>query len=135
MNSAEAKEGLKTFLLLTCLVIGTYSLLSGGRLGYQLFLEAQSQDPKPQNIRLLALKPHNAIITWTTSRETLGSIAFGPSQNLGRTTNEQEKTTVHLVVLENLFPGTTYFYKIGVNKTLFGEGQSNQPYTFTTPLH
>lgn len=134
MNSTEAKAGLKTFLLLSFLVIGAYSLLTGGRTGYQLLLAAQSQDPAPQNIRLLALKPRSAIITWTTSRETFGFLAFGPGQNLGRTTPpEEQKTGVHVAILENLFPGTTYFYKIGVNKTLFGQQPDNQPYSFTTP--
>lgn len=134
MNSTEAKAGLKTFLVLSFLVVGTYSLLTGGRTGYQLLLKAQEQDPAPQNVRLLAIKPKSAIITWTTSKETFGFLAFGPGQNLGRTTTPEEiKGVVHVAVLENLFPGTTYFYKVGVNKTLFGEGQNNQPYSFTTP--
>ena len=136
MNSAEARAGLKTFLLLACLVIGAYSLTTSGRVGYQLFLKAQAQDPSPQNIRLLALKPNNAVVTWTTSPATIGYLAFGPGQNLGRTTApDKQKEVVHIAILENLFPGTTYFYKIGVNQSLFGEGKENQPYSFTTPFH
>lgn len=134
MNSTEAKAGLKTFLVLSFLVVGAYSLLTGGQTGYQLFLRAQEQDPTPQNIRLLALKPQSAIITWTTAKETFGFLTFGPGQNLGRTTPpEEQKVVVHVAVLENLFPGTTYFYKIGVNKTLFGQPPDNQPHSFTTP--
>ncbi len=134
MNTEEAKEGLKTFLVLGFLVVGVYSLLTGGQTGYQLFLKAQEQEPAPKNIRLLALKPTSAIITWTTAKETFGFLASGPSQSLGRTTPpEENKVVVHVAVLENLFPGTTYFYKIGVTKTLFGQGPENQPYSFTTP--
>jgi|GEM_PF-3963281 len=133
MNDYEAKAGFKTFLLLSLLTLAGYWGLRGSRWGYQLLARADLSTPPPENIRLLSLKTHTAVITWTTATETSGYLLYGPSKSLGKSTlPEASLAKTHIAVLENLFPGTTYYYKIGVNKEAFGKNEA-EPFSLVTP--
>lgn len=131
MNAYEAKKGFQTFLLAILLL----SILSVGFFGVSKRQELISRaffSLTPKNQRVLSLTSDNATIFWTTDSEVKGFVSFGESPSLGAKVAEKEKSKSHLVVLPNLFPRRTYYYKIGIGDRLYGRSDE-RPFSFTTP--
>jgi hypothetical protein len=60
------------------------------------------------------LTPTSATITWNTDRPATGIVEYGLTSDLGRTRPRipGEATTNHRVELDNLSPGTAYYYRV-----------------------
>jgi len=125
MNTVEAKKGFRTFVILSGilgLTLGLYRTLPG------LITSAKSSE-KPQNIHVAAVQATAVTITWETEVETRGFVVYGISPSkLVRTAPEMQKTKNHQVIIENLRPNTTYYYKVGSNEREYGK----EPLRFTT---
>ncbi len=135
MNNYEAKQGFKTFLLLCLFSFVGYAGIQGSRFGYKVFVRAGGSNNPPQEVRLLSLEKNTAVIAWKTEKESLGYISYGSSSGLGLTsTVEKNKSQTHIAVLPNLFPNTTYYYKIGVDQAVFGQSET-EFFTFVTPAN
>lgn len=121
----------------TILLIGTIVLALGAVgtiIGLRKFRgtgSKASQENQPRNIRLEEVNPKSATISWTTSEPAYGFVSYGETMSLGNTVQTGERATVHTATVPNLTPGTTYYYKVGVDEEIFDN--EGVPYSFTTP--
>jgi hypothetical protein len=131
MNSFEAKKGLKTFLMLS---LSTGAILAGGSFFQknQLVSIKAFGTPVAENVKVLSVGETSASIFYNTTKDTYGFIEYGVDSSLGKTVREGVLSSSHVIVLEDLFPGETYYFKVGVNDKSFGNGLGNTPYSFTT---
>jgi len=131
MNSFEAKKGLKTFLLLT---LSTGAILAGG----SYFQKDQGislkafVSPKAENVKVLSVGETSASIFYNTTKDAYGFVEYGLDDSLGKTVTGGSLSRSHVIVLPDLFPGETYYFKVGVNDKSFGNGLGDVPFSFTT---
>lgn len=69
----------------------------------------------PKDIKVSNFSDNSLTISFLTDTPTLASVEWGPTPNLGNTTTEADLSLkkVHYIAINNLKPGTTYYYKIG----------------------
>lgn len=78
------------------------------------------------------VKTKTAIITWSTSRTANSFVKYGTgSGDYGDEVGSSDQVTAHEVKLENLAPGTTYYYKVLWTDEDGNQGESDE-YTFVT---
>lgn len=128
MNATEAKKGFRTFLILAAVsagAFGIYRIVPG-----QVTSMSSARAPeKPSNVQVKNITSNTATFTWETTVEARGYVVYGTSAGeLARVAPEAKPSRKHQVIIENLNPGTTYYYKIGSGETIFGE----TPAQFTT---
>lgn len=88
--------------------------------------------PRVENVKITDVRLNDAIISWTTTKESTAVIQYGPTTDYGFTfTAANSFSTTHTVKLENLRDGTTYHMR------LEGEDRAENPiasddYNFTT---
>lgn len=132
MNTHEAKEGFKTFLLLAGVVGLAVVAYKGVPQGYQYLTQARkgSDIINPQVFDLTA---RTVTIAWETVSPAQGIIVYGETPDQTERRAPETPTTAkglkHQVTIENLKPRTTYYYRIGAEGRPAGEDL----YQFTTP--
>ncbi|MCS7466998.1 PQQ-binding-like beta-propeller repeat protein [Stieleria sp. ICT_E10.1] len=62
------------------------------------------------------LTPTSAEIRWETTIAGPAAVAFGPTRRLGRVIASPSSGTSHRVVVDDLIPGQTYWYRFGLNQ-------------------
>lgn len=72
-----------------------------------------------------------AIINWTTSESTTGSVQLGTTTSYGTTVAEANLTTTHAKAVTGLQSGTLYHYRIVATDSA-GNSSTSGDYTFTT---
>ncbi len=88
--------------------------------------------PRVENVKISDVRLNDAIISWTTTKESTAIIQYGPTTDYGFTyTAASGFSTAHTVKLENLRDGTTYHLR------LEGKDRAENPiasddYSFTT---
>jgi outer membrane protein assembly factor BamB len=60
------------------------------------------------------LTPHRAEVTWESSLAGKSSLAYGPTRQLGTVVASSSAANYHRVLIDDLQPGQTYHYRIGV---------------------
>lgn len=131
MNSFEAKKGLKTFLLLS---LSTGAILAGGSFiqkNQGISIKAFGT-PTAENVKVLSVGETSASIFYNTTKDSYGFIEYGVDASLGKTVREGVLSSSHVIILPDLFPGETYYFKVGVGGKSYGNGLGNVPYSFTT---
>ncbi len=73
-----------------------------------------------------ALTNDSVVIAWRTNANTSSIVQYGTTSALGNSVQNSTLTTLHIVELSGLSPGTTYYYRVG-DGTYWSEN-----YTFTT---
>jgi hypothetical protein len=75
----------------------------------------------PNDIKVSNFSDNSLTISFFTDSPTLGSVQWGTTPNLGNTTTEEDLTLKksHYIVINDLEPGTTYYYKIGSGEAVF----------------
>lgn len=91
------------------------------------------QDLNPQNIRITNIASNSFTVSWFTRNSTIGTLAFGPSQSLGNSQNDDRDTIpfarkTHTITLGGLQPQTEYFFKIRSDTFFFPQ----KPLSVTT---
>lgn len=78
----------------------------------------------PDNFQLLAgpylnhITTNSAQLVWETDQPAIGMIAFGEKLPLDQSMSVEENSTlIRNAVIENLKPGTTYYYQISLSNT------------------
>lgn len=86
----------------------------------------------PKKVRITNLSDTRFTISFVTEEPTISFLSYGPSKNLGNIVQDDRdslsgKTTpsiTHYLTLSNLRPDTVYYFKIGVDKKLYGAPNS-----------
>ena len=76
-------------------------------------------------------------VSWSTDRETYGTVEYGKTSSYGFNSSESSKTKNHSIKLTGLTPGTTYYYRVQAldDSSLVGYSRSDAysgSYSFTT---
>lgn len=111
------------FLILLGGMAGGVSLVQKGGVG---LLKAEPE-AIPQQIKISNITENSFTVSWVTEEEVLGFVKYGRTPPLEETVvDERNKLSgksnpflVHHVKVENLSPGTKYYFKIGSGKRLF----------------
>ena len=88
--------------------------------------------PKAENVKVLSVGETSASIFYNTTKDAYGFVEYGLDDSLGKTVTEGSLSRSHVIVLPDLFPGETYYFKVGVNDKSFGNGLGDVPFSFTT---
>src|SRR3989344_2048021 len=94
-------------------------------------LAIDSPAPKIIGANVQTLSATSAIITWTTDKDSDGSINYGTNPNYGVARDTEFATKVHTISIKDLEPLTTYFFRIISSDSQANQGIS-EGYTFTT---
>jgi hypothetical protein len=122
-------------ILLGGLVGGTF-LIREGRAIRGRTIEAST----PREIKITNISENSFTVSWISDIPTSGFIASGKTPSLGETFLEDrdilskgvENYYTHHVTITNLEASTTYYFKVGSGKKLFG--QNGSPFKVTTAL-
>jgi len=122
------------FLLIAALAAGFLTSSSSGQSRNLPLTLPPSETPPSLTITNVSAQPGEttALITWTTNLEADSLVRYGVEQ--GKYAEAQGSTTYvreHKVVLENLQPGSTYYYRVG-SITREGVAAETREYNFTT---
>jgi len=92
---------------------------------------ARASDEIPRDVTISHINSTSAIIVWTTDKETLSVVEYGLDPvELSLYGPELEPKREHEVELNLLSPGTTYYFQIRHNDTVYDN--AGVPWTFTT---
>jgi len=91
----------------------------------QIFRLGASSDTEPKDINVTNVTDTSFSVSWITDKQTVGSIEWGNSTNLGQTAHEDSNipSLVHTITLTHLDPNTKYYFQIisnGVEYTQAG---------------
>lgn len=133
MNSTEGLKGFLTFLLLIGLVGLSTLAIQYIPFSTNTSSEATEKSVLPISIQIRNLEPGKSEARWFTEVPTQGTIIFSQrrddvcfkKENMNNREclkeTEKDKGQNHIVVIENLEPGATYFYKISNENTIYPE--------------
>lgn len=86
----------------------------------QVFRIGASPDMAPQDVRISNISDTSFSVSWTTDKTTVGSLKYGTAVNQVVTSQPSDETSgqnVHLVTINNLSPGKTYYFSINSDGT------------------
>ncbi len=88
--------------------------------------------PRVENVKITDIRLNDAIISWTSTKESTAIIQYGPTTDYGFTyTAASGYSTTHTVKLENLKDGTTYHLRLeGIDRA--ENPIASDDYNFTT---
>lgn len=115
-------------LLVTALFLGLAIYFYNLELNKHLIRNYQ-----PQNIKIVNLTDHSAAITWQTSVETTGAIAYQQQYSThfsmdDRDNNVPRNRLTHFITLKELLPDTTYNFKVKSSSVTY----ANKGFVFKT---
>jgi len=133
MNTSQARKSLKTFITLGVLAVAAFGVAKGGQYVYTVYVGA-GVDTTPKQVKAEDITSSSAKISWSTEKETFGYVEYGSTSDLGLSAQGSldKKIVQHTVSLRNLLPNTKYYYKVGSGSKVYGQGESDVPYTFVT---
>jgi len=86
----------------------------------QVFRIGASPDMAPQDVRITNVTDSAFAVSWTTDKQTVGSLKYGEAVNQLTNTQPSTETTgqnVHLITIDNLSPEKTYYFTINSDGT------------------
>ena len=98
-------------------------------------LTADTKCPTIGNVNAGSVQATNALITWTTDKESTSQVDYGTSTSYGTTTTEDvNRVTSHSVQLTGLTPNATYHFRVRSYDVLRNVGISGD-FTFKTAAY
>ncbi len=95
---------------------------------------------EPQALVLGNLSPTSVTIVWFTKDPAQGDVIWGVTKDLGQVAHDMRKSLInnfgetftHVVKLDNLVPGTSYYFRVVTNGKVYPP-EKEAPYLFQTP--
>jgi hypothetical protein len=114
----KGKINVKTIIVMLIVVL----IIILGVIGVktvQTFMTGAAGGNEPKNVSAVSSEDgKTATVSWTTEKETMGVVQYGPNMaTLLLTVEESSQSTNHSVTLTNIGPGKTYYYKIVIADT------------------
>lgn len=111
-------------------ILGLFLLVLGLAAGVilvqnrQLFGVTASPDQIPQQVKTTNITDKSFTVSWVTEGQTIGFVNYGAAESLGTVISDKSTvpSSTHFVIIDNLKPQITYFFKIGSGKNTFGTG-------------
>jgi hypothetical protein len=135
------KKRIPTIVGLLLLILGTVGGVVFINKGTD-FLPRAAPEFAPQKVKITNVSENGFVVSWITQESTIGFIRFGnTASNLTTTVTDDRDLLAgasgdyrsHYITLQNLKPGTTYYFKLGSqNNQLYDN--NGQPFAITTPL-
>jgi len=125
------KINLKTIVIivvmLVVIVLGVVAVTQA-----KIFISGATSDVEPNNVVAASSEDgKSATIAWTSEKESIGKIEYGTTAaSLVLMMADSVATTNHSLVLNQLRPGTNYYYRIRVGDEVFDDG--GMPFIFKT---
>jgi len=113
------------------LISKTKSLQAAPLVTPQNEVNTDSTPPEIANIRVSNISATSSIITWETGELADSLVNFGINKNYGIIRDPRADKNTHMIILEELLPDTTYFYRITSSDEYGNQGISSD-YTFVT---
>ncbi|MCL5411956.1 MAG: DUF2341 domain-containing protein [Patescibacteria group bacterium] len=98
---------------------------------------ATSSNVTISNVTVSNISTGSALIRWSTSENSDGAVDYGTTTNLGSAQEEASTNNIsvsgnaHSVLLTNLTPGTTYYYRVQSGNSYYPDTNTS-PSSFTT---
>jgi hypothetical protein len=73
-----------------------------------------------RDVRGIVLSPESAMITWLTAHPSSSIVRYGPTGALEHRVDVDESALYHQVLLEDLRPGSTYYFQVASVASGFG---------------
>ena len=139
MNSHESAKGFISFIILSAVIGLSVLSLKYISNSTNLISMASNRSSTPQYVEAGSVLNDSATISWYTNNSTIGILIYSDNKNCFEDKknnyqncellSETESTKNHSIQIENLNPGTTYYYKIKGDSFVYPE---NEPSVFTT---
>ncbi len=110
MKSPKIPTIFAVIILIFAVAAGVYLVQNN-----QVFRIGASPDMAPQDVRISNISDTSFSVSWTTDKTTVGSLKYGTAVNQVVTSQPSDETSgqnVHLVTVNNLSPGKTYYFSI-----------------------
>ena len=125
-------------VLVVCFILGVYVLHTLGVNGFTknnvVMAQSEDEDEQPPlifNVDVDDVTSTSSTITWNTDENADSLINYGVSKNYGITRDPHFDKTEHKIILDDLEPGRSYFFRITSSDVNGNQGISSD-YTFTT---
>ena len=127
-------KGVLFFIFLILILVGIFLV----PLVIKFFSQAGLAEP--QALVLGNLSPTSVTIVWFTKEPAQGDIIWGVTRDLGQVSHDMRKSLInnfgetftHVVKLDNLVPGTSYYFRVVTNGKVYPP-EKEAPYLFQTP--
>ncbi len=128
----KGKINLKTIIIFAILILAVVFSVLGMKV-VKTFMSGAAADYEPQGLTATSnVDGSTATISWTTDKAAIASVFYGTvASNLLLMNEDSQETTNHSVILTNLKPGKTYYYKIVVGDNEFND-VGDVPFSFKT---
>ncbi len=77
---------------------------------------------------------NSTMISWTTDQLADSVVEYGTTTSFGSILTNSEATTNHMIMMTNLIPATTYYFKVS-SKNSYGLSSSSEALAFNTLSH
>ena len=116
----KGKINLKTIIIFAILILVIVLSVLGLNVA-KTFMSGATADYEPQNLTAIpSADGSTATISWTSSKEATASVFYGTNvASLLLMAEDSAATTDHNILLTNLRPNKTYFYKVVVGEDVF----------------
>lgn len=127
----KGKINVKTIIVLVILVLVVILTVLGIKT-VKTYMSGATADMEPKNVQaVLSEDGKSATITWVSDKESMGVVLYGTNMaSMLVTAAETTPTTNHSVILKNLRPNATWYYKIQIDGVDFDN--NGMPYSFKT---
>ncbi len=127
----KGKVNLKTIITFAILILVIVLLVLGLNVA-RTFMSGATADYEPQNLtETPSADGSSATISWTTDKAVEGAIYYGTNMaSLLLVAKDVEAVTEHNVLLTNLRPNKTYYYKIVAGENIYDN--ANMMFSFKT---
>lgn len=139
MNSHESTRGFISFVILSAVIGLSVLSLKYISNSTNLISMASNEALMPQFLEVNSVLTDSATINWYTASPTIGILIYSDNKNCFddkknnyqncELLSEAETTKNHLIQINNLNPGTQYYYKIKGESFVYPEAE---PATFKT---
>jgi hypothetical protein len=123
------------FLLLAAFSLGLVLVKSSMSAPAAAQVTTESEEDKTPpilfNIRVGNINATSSIITWETDELSDSLVNYGLDKSYGVVREPRADKTVHEIIVENLLPGTNYFFRVTSSDGNGNQGISSD-YSFTT---
>jgi len=116
----KGKINLKTIIIFAILILVIVLSVLGVNVA-KTFMSGAAADYEPQGLAAVpSADGSSATISWTTDKSATASVFYGTNvASLLLMAEDSATTTDHSILLTNLRPGKTYYYKIVVGENVF----------------
>ncbi len=122
-------------------ILALFSFLSFGfffvqkdKIGFAAvqIVEEDNEPPVISNVEIEDVSATGTVIKWNTDEESDSLINYGLDKNYGIVRDPHFDKTEHKIILENLLPGMTYYFRITSSDASGNQGISSD-FSFKTP--